>query len=185
MYLVQLDVTVEQAQLRAHEATARLAEVEFERATTPARHSGNVPQSQLDRATADLEKATAEMENVKAIIERKTIRAPFSGRVGIRQINLGQYLPKGPRSSPFSRTTRYSSTSPSPSRRSRASHPACKSLCTATSIPTKLSKAASRRSARRSTQSRARSKYKARSRTQMASCARGYSSKLRHLARDK
>jgi membrane fusion protein (multidrug efflux system) len=92
--LVQLDVAVEQAQLRAHEATARLAEVEFKRATT-LRESGNVPQSQLDRARADLEKADAEVHNLKAIIERKTIRAPFSGRVGIRQINLGQYVAQG------------------------------------------------------------------------------------------
>jgi membrane fusion protein (multidrug efflux system) len=92
--LLQLDVAVEQAQLRANQATARLAEVEFKRATT-LRESGNVPQSQLDRALADLEKANAEVENVQAIIDRKTLRAPFSGRVGIRQINLGQYVAPG------------------------------------------------------------------------------------------
>jgi membrane fusion protein (multidrug efflux system) len=92
--LVQLDVQVERAQLRAAEAIARLAEVEYERAKT-LRSSGSVTQSQLDRAIADQEKAIAEVENLKAVIDRKTIRAPFTGKVGIRQINLGQYVPQG------------------------------------------------------------------------------------------
>ena len=92
--LVQLDIEVEEALLRSSEATARLAEVEFKRSNT-LRESGTVPQSKLDRSVADFEKAKANMENLKAIIRRKTIRAPFSGRVGIRQINLGQYLSQG------------------------------------------------------------------------------------------
>ncbi len=92
--LVQLDVRVESAQLKAAEATARLAEVEYERAKT-LRTSGSVTQAQLDRAIADLEKATADVENLKAVIDRKTIRAPFTGKAGIRQINLGQYAPQG------------------------------------------------------------------------------------------
>lgn len=92
--LVQLDIGVEQAQLKAAEATARLAEVEFERAKR-LRESGNVPQSDLDRAIANLDKANADVENIQAIIDRKTIRAPFTGKVGIRQINLGQYVPMG------------------------------------------------------------------------------------------
>ena len=92
--LVQLDIDVEQARLRAAEATARLSELEFRRAER-LRESGNVPQSNLDRAIADLERANAEVENIRAIIDRKTIRAPFSGRVGIRKINLGQFVPLG------------------------------------------------------------------------------------------
>ncbi|MFW5874404.1 MAG: efflux RND transporter periplasmic adaptor subunit [Verrucomicrobiota bacterium] len=92
--LVQLDIGVEKAQLRAAEATAQLARTEFERARS-LREGGNVPQSQLDRAAADLERAEAEIENLKAVIDRKTIRAPFDGRVGIRQINVGQYVPVG------------------------------------------------------------------------------------------
>ena len=92
--LVQLDIDVEQAQLRAAEASARLAELEFRRAER-LRKSGNIPQSNLDRAIADMERANAEVENIRAIIDRKTIRAPFSGRVGIRQINLGQFVPLG------------------------------------------------------------------------------------------
>jgi membrane fusion protein (multidrug efflux system) len=92
--LVQLDVDVERAQLRATEATAKLARVEYERAKK-LRASGSVPQSQLDRALAELDKMTADVDNFKAIISRKTIRAPFSGQVGIRQVNLGQYVAQG------------------------------------------------------------------------------------------
>ena len=92
--LVQLDIDVEQAQLSAAEATARLSKLEFRRAER-LRESGNVPQSNLDRAIADMERANAEVENIRAIIDRKTIRAPFSGRVGIRQINRGQFVPLG------------------------------------------------------------------------------------------
>jgi membrane fusion protein (multidrug efflux system) len=92
--LVQIDVEVEKAQLRAAEATAALAATEFQRATK-LRKSGNVPQSQLDRAIADLERAKAEIQNLQALIDRKTIKAPFGGRVGIRRINVGQYVPIG------------------------------------------------------------------------------------------
>lgn len=92
--LVQLDIKVEEAELRAAEALARLAEVELERATR-LRKTGNVPQSDLDRAVAEEERTKADVENIKARIARKTIRAPFSGSVGIRQINLGQFLQVG------------------------------------------------------------------------------------------
>ena len=92
--LVQLDVTVESALLNSNKATAHLAELELVRAKR-LRGTDSIAQSQLDRAQADFDKATAQMKNLEAIIERKTIRAPFSGRVGIRQINLGQYLSQG------------------------------------------------------------------------------------------
>ena len=92
--LIQLDVDVELAQLKSAEATARLAKIEHER-TAKLRESGSVPQSALDAAVADLDRADAEVENIKAIINRKTITAPFAGRVGIRQINLGQFVAQG------------------------------------------------------------------------------------------
>jgi membrane fusion protein (multidrug efflux system) len=92
--LVQLDVDVEKAQLRAALATAKLAELEYARAKS-LRASGSVPESRLDQADADLERARAEIENINAIIDRKTIEAPFDGRLGIRQINLGQYVALG------------------------------------------------------------------------------------------
>lgn len=92
--LVQFDIQVELAELKASQAVARLAEVELERARR-LRGSGNVPQSELDRAIAEAERAKADVENIRARIDRKTIEAPFSGQVGIRQINLGQFVPSG------------------------------------------------------------------------------------------
>ena len=71
-----------------------MAKTEYER-TAKLRESGSVPQSALDAAIADLDRANAEVENIKAIIDRKTIMAPFAGRVGIRQINLGQFVAQG------------------------------------------------------------------------------------------
>ncbi len=92
--LIQLDIEVEFAQLRAAKANATLAQTEFDRSKT-LRASGSIPQSQLDSNIASLETANAEIENIKAVIDRKTIRAPFSGKVGIREVNLGQYVSQG------------------------------------------------------------------------------------------
>lgn len=92
--LVQQDIDVELAQLKSAEATATLARIEFDRATK-LRESGSVAQNALDAAIADLDRANAEVENIKAVIDRKTITAPFDGRVGIRQINLGQFVTQG------------------------------------------------------------------------------------------
>lgn len=92
--LVALDVSVEQAELKAAEAQAALAEVSLgraqrlmdERATSPAA---------LDRARAERDVALAEIARIKAIIARKTIRAPFRARIGIADIHPGQYLNQG------------------------------------------------------------------------------------------
>ncbi len=92
--LMQLDVKVEQAELKAAEALSRLAEIELERAMR-LHKGGNVAQSDLDRAIANEEKTKADVENIKARIARKTIKAPFTGNTGLRRINLGQYLPQG------------------------------------------------------------------------------------------
>ncbi|MFQ3224623.1 MAG: membrane fusion protein (multidrug efflux system) [Lentimonas sp.] len=92
--LVQLDITVEAALLNSNKASANLAKIELDRAKR-LRGTDSIAQSQLDRAQADFDRAVAQMQNLQAIIERKTIRAPFTGRVGIREINLGQYLSQG------------------------------------------------------------------------------------------
>jgi membrane fusion protein (multidrug efflux system) len=92
--LVELDTKVEIAERQAAEALLRLAEVELARAQRLS-ESGNLPQSDLDRAIAEAQRAEAELENIQALIDRKTIIAPFSGQVGIRQINLGQFVNSG------------------------------------------------------------------------------------------
>ena len=92
--LVQLDVAPEAALLRSNKANARLAKVELDRAQR-LRNTNSVAQSELDRAEANYDIAIAQIKNTEAVIEQKTIYAPFSGRVGIRQINLGQYLSAG------------------------------------------------------------------------------------------
>lgn len=92
--LVQLDIAPEEALLRSNKANAELARVELDRARK-LRETNSVAQSELDRAQANYDIALAQVNNTEAIIEQKTIRAPFSGRVGIRQINLGQYLAAG------------------------------------------------------------------------------------------
>jgi membrane fusion protein (multidrug efflux system) len=92
--LVKLDVKVEEAQLRALEASAKLARIGYERSSNLVK-SGSITQAQFDESDADLERAEAEVENLKAVIARKTIRAPFTGKVGIRTVNLGQYVTNG------------------------------------------------------------------------------------------
>ncbi|MGK0456787.1 MAG: membrane fusion protein (multidrug efflux system) [Zhongshania aliphaticivorans] len=92
--LVQLDIAPEAALLKSDKANAQLAKIELDRAQR-LRDTNSVAQSELDRAQANYEIALAQVKNIEAIIEQKTIRAPFTGRVGIRQINLGQYLSSG------------------------------------------------------------------------------------------
>ena len=92
--LVQQDISVETAQLRAAEATAALARINFER-DKKLLPEKVVTQSDFDNAQAQLTQALAQVENIRAVIAKKTIRAPFAGRLGIRQINLGQVINDG------------------------------------------------------------------------------------------
>ncbi len=92
--LVQQDIAVEQAQLRAAESEAELARLEYNRENKLIGKS-IIPQADLDRAQAKLTQAKAQADNIRAVIGRKTIRAPFAGRLGIRQINLGQVINDG------------------------------------------------------------------------------------------
>ncbi len=92
--LVQLDVKQETAQLAAAEAQLKLARLSYER-LRGLRDSGVVAQADYDKAAADQSQAEAAVGEIRATIERKTIRAPFSGLLGIRQVNLGQYLAAG------------------------------------------------------------------------------------------
>ena len=92
--LVQLDVSTDEAQLRGFEAQADLGKISLQRARELHATNAN-PQSDLDSAEAQYKQAVANVDNQRAVIAKKTIRAPFTGRVGIRQINLGQYLASG------------------------------------------------------------------------------------------
>ena len=92
--LVQLDTSVEEAQLRSAEASVALARLNFERARMLRANSTN-SQSDLDAADAQAKQAVAQADNIRAIIAKKTIRAPFDGRLGIRLVNLGQTLKEG------------------------------------------------------------------------------------------
>lgn len=92
--LVELDDDVEQAQLRSASASADLARLNLERARN-LRPRNLVSQSDLDSAEAQAKQANAQVDNIRAVIAKKTIRAPFTGRLGIRLINLGQFLDGG------------------------------------------------------------------------------------------
>lgn len=92
--LVALDVSVEEADLKAQEAQAALAKSVLNR-----RHNLNqelaTTQEEVDRARADLDIALAQIARTRAIIAKKTICAPFQARVGIADVHPGQYLDEG------------------------------------------------------------------------------------------
>jgi membrane fusion protein (multidrug efflux system) len=92
--LVALDVSVEEAELKANEAQAALAETVLKRARR-ASQSLAVPEEEVDRALAQRDVALAQITRAKAIIARKTIRAPFKARVGLADVHPGQYLNEG------------------------------------------------------------------------------------------
>lgn len=92
--LVELDASTEEAELRALEATAALAKSNLERMRNLHRE-GVTAHSELDASEATAREATARAESIRATIAKKTIRAPFDGRLGLRQVNLGQILNAG------------------------------------------------------------------------------------------
>jgi membrane fusion protein (multidrug efflux system) len=92
--LVQLDTSQERAQLAAAESESKLSAVNLER-MRGLRQKGVVSQAEFDRVQAESQQASARSTEIRATIERKRIRAPFSGVLGIRQVNLGQYLNPG------------------------------------------------------------------------------------------
>jgi len=92
--LVRLDTRQEQAQLAAAEAQLALARLNLDRARG-LREQGIISQADYDRATSENDQAQAKVGEIRATIARKTIRAPFAGILGIRQVNLGQYLTGG------------------------------------------------------------------------------------------
>ena len=92
--LVKLDTRQEEAQLAAAVAQRDLAKLNLDR-MRGLRESGVIAQADYDRAVAEATQGEARVGEIRATIERKTIRAPFSGILGLRQVNLGQYLAPG------------------------------------------------------------------------------------------
>jgi membrane fusion protein (multidrug efflux system) len=92
--LVELDTRQEVSQLAALDAQRDLAKINFDRSQELAKQ-GVISRQDYDRAIADHKQTEANVAETQATIERKTIRAPFSGVLGIRKVNLGQYLAAG------------------------------------------------------------------------------------------
>jgi membrane fusion protein (multidrug efflux system) len=92
--LIRQDTSVEEAMLRSAEAGVELAKVNLDR-TRELLAKATVSQSQFDSDGATYKQALAAADNIRATIAKRTIKAPFSGRLGIRLVNLGQNLKAG------------------------------------------------------------------------------------------
>jgi membrane fusion protein, multidrug efflux system len=92
--LVELNTRQERAQLAAVEADRDLAKLNFDR-MQGLLNERVISKSEFDRAMTEQKQTEARVGEIRATIERKTIRAPFAGILGIRQVNLGQYLRDG------------------------------------------------------------------------------------------
>jgi membrane fusion protein, multidrug efflux system len=92
--LVALDVSVEEAELKAQVAQAALAKTVLDRRLALHQELATT-QEEVDRAHADLDVALAQIARTKAIIARKTVRAPFRSRIGISDVHPGQFLNEG------------------------------------------------------------------------------------------
>lgn len=92
--LVELDTAREEAQLKGLEAAVRLAQISLNRARDLREKSTNSA-ADLDAAQAAADQAEAAADQVRVAISKKRITAPFAGRLGIQEVNAGQYLKAG------------------------------------------------------------------------------------------
>jgi membrane fusion protein (multidrug efflux system) len=92
--LVQLDDSVEQADLSSNLATLKNADVTLERQKNLIT-GGNTAKATLDQAQATRDAASAAVERSRAIIAQKALTAPFAGRIGLRKGDIGQYVAPG------------------------------------------------------------------------------------------
>ena len=92
--IVELDSSVERAQLASAEADRDLAKMNAARSQKLA-EQGSLAKAELDQDQASLDAAAAQTAGLRAQLAKKTVRAPFAGRLGIREVNLGQYLTPG------------------------------------------------------------------------------------------
>lgn len=92
--LIQMDSEVEQASLATAQAELGLARVEFERGRSLVNRQ-SISKSEFDRLSASLQKANASVAQLQAQLAKKRILAPFAGTIGIRQVDVGDYLSSG------------------------------------------------------------------------------------------
>lgn len=92
--LVQLDAAADRARLRALRAAAALARTTYRRAREQLTVQA-VSQATVDAAAADLKAKQAQADQQAALLEEKTVRAPFAGRLGISAVNVGEYIKPG------------------------------------------------------------------------------------------
>lgn len=92
--LLTLDANTDRADLKTFEAQSRLAQVELKRIRSLYKLD-SLSQADLDRAESEATQARARVLTQKARIAQKEIRAPFSGELGIRRVDLGQYVSPG------------------------------------------------------------------------------------------
>lgn len=92
--LVRLDASQERAQLASAEAASHLSGLNFKR-IKDLRERNVTSEAEYDRFEAESKQAEGRVGEIRAMIERKVIRAPFAGVLGIRHVNVGQYLNGG------------------------------------------------------------------------------------------
>ena len=92
--LLRLDCRQERAELASANANSQLAQINYARAQKLIA-SKTISQAEFDISEAEMKKAIAQVEQIKSRIEQKSIRAPFTGSLGIRQVQEGQYLKAG------------------------------------------------------------------------------------------
>lgn len=92
--LVQLDTEVEQAQLDAAEVDAQWAQLSYRRAQDLSK-TRNISAVELDSAANSVKQAEAQIRYLRAVMNRKTLRAPFDGMLGVLRISVGDFLAKG------------------------------------------------------------------------------------------
>lgn len=92
--LLRLDDDTDRAELQSLRAAAELARLDLDR-TERLHRQGSVSKAELDRAKSQSDQASGALNAQQARVNQKTIRAPFSGQLGIRQVDLGEYLSPG------------------------------------------------------------------------------------------
>ena len=92
--LIQMDSDVERATLATAEAELSLARVEFERGRSLVSRQ-NISKSEFDRLSSELQAAIGKVAQLKALMDKKRIIAPFSGTIGIRQVDVRDFLSSG------------------------------------------------------------------------------------------